>query len=376
MIIMHFAMKSEWDNESKLGAYGTAYINRDGFIPCFKISDISNINLSLSTLKDYIILCIDDTKVTGDIKYEKKNDSELEEPNIYDKISPDSVVAILPYTFDSDDKFVATENLLDFNIINEVCDKLNTNYTSHKYFHDGTTSKIILLNDEYIIKVANAEQLKAEVKFATFYESVPTLQKIAYYDKEYKYIVYNFIPGDVMHTVSDFEDLARSIKLIVSSYKNCPDNVYGYIEKPSSSWTSFLKEEVDDASSCFPDAQNLLPIVTEALNELNKYPFTKKLIHGDFGTHNFIKRNEKFISAIDPMPIAGDPTYDLLFALVSNIDLIPFLSINYLTEYTKEQKPKIIALLKVVLFLRICRCAKYNKEDLETYLDFWYNLFN
>ena len=76
------------------------------------------------------------------------------------------------------------------------------------------------------------------------------------------------------------------------------------------------------------------------------------------------------------MPIAGDPTYDLLFALVSNIDLLPFLSKDYLAAYTKEPKPKINALLKVVLFCRICRCIKYHKEDLENYLDFWYNLFN
>lgn len=376
MIIMHFAMKNEWDSESSIGSYGAACLERDGCIPCFRISDISSINLNLSTLKEYIILLIDEGKVNCDIKYEKSNDSEFEVPNIYGKISKDAVINILPYTFNDEDKFVPTDALLDFNIINEVCDKLNISYTSHIYFHDGTTSKIILLNDEYIIKLANSEQLKAEVTFATLYESIPMLQKLAYYDKEYKYVVYNFIPGDVMHTVADFEDLARNIKTIVSSYKNYPENVYGYIEKPKSSWVDFLKEEVDEASKLFPESANLLPQVEDAIDELNKFPFDKKLIHGDFGTHNFIKRNEKFVAAIDPMPVAGDPTYDLLFALVSNIDLIPFLSIDYLISYTKEQKQKIIALLKVVLFLRICRCAKYNKEDLETYLDFWYNLFN
>ena len=376
MIIIHFAMKNEWDNEINTGYYGSSCIKRDGFIPCFKVSDISNINLSLSTLKEYIILCIDEAKVNSNIKYEKREEFDLEEPNIYGEISKDSIINILPYTFNNEDKFVPTDELLDFDIINEVCSNLNIKYNSHKYFHDGTTSKIILLNNEYIIKIANAMQLKAEVTFATYYESIPTLQKITYYDKNYKYIVYYFIPGDVMHTIVDFENLARNIKTIVSGYKNYPEDLYGYIEKPSTSWSEFLKEEVNDASKIFPDSANFLPIVNEAISELNKFPFEKKLIHGDFGAHNFIKRDEKFIAAIDPTPIAGDPTYDLLFALVSNIDLIPFLSIDYLTSYTKEPKEKVIALLKVVLFLRICRCIKYNKEDLETYLDFWYNLFN
>ena len=375
MIILHFALKNEWDNESKTNSYGSSCIARDGHIKCYKFSDISNIPFNFSTLSNYIILCIDDEKVDANIKYENELNLELVEPNIYGTIATSSVIKILPYTFDNEDKFVATDELLDFITINDACSNLNIKYVTHKYFHDGTTSRIILLNDEYIIKVASKEQLKAEVTFANTYKNTPLLQKIAYFDNEYNYIVYSFIPGDVMHTVTDFENLTRNLQIIISSYKNSTESGYGYIENPKDSWSDFLKQEVKDASSLFNESSSFLPIVEDAINELNRYPFDKKLIHGDFGTHNFIKKDERFIAAIDPTPIIGDPTYDLLFALVSNVDLIPFLSLDYLTRYTKEKKEKIIALLKVVLFCRICRCTKYNKEDLEYYLDFWYNLF-
>ena len=375
MIIIHFALKNEWDTESKQEFYGTSCIEKNNKISCYKISDVTDIKLNLSTLNEYVILCIDESKLTSEVKYEKLDDSDFIRPNIYGKINTDAVIQVLPYTFDSEDNFVATKELLDFNAINEVCANLKISYESHKNFHDGTYSRIILLNNQYIIKQADSIQLKAEVTFASTY-NMPMLQKIAYFDKEYRFVVYYFIPGDVMHTVSDFEDLSSAIKRIANSYKNFSNENYGYIETPSNTWNEFLKNEVKISSSYLPDFDYLLPTVEEAINELDKYPFDKKLIHGDFGTHNFIKKDEKFIAAIDPVPLIGDPTYDLLFALVSNIDLLPYLSTQFLTNYIGEPQSKVLALFKVVLYCRICKCAKYNKDWIEPYMDFWNNLFN
>ena len=70
MIIIHFALKNEWDEESSNGFYGENYISKNTFIPCFKPCDISSINLNFSTLKNYVILCIDEAKISSEIKYE------------------------------------------------------------------------------------------------------------------------------------------------------------------------------------------------------------------------------------------------------------------------------------------------------------------
>ena len=376
MIILHFAQKNEWYEESEKGFYGEGCLLRDGFITCYKFLDISSINLSLSTLKDYVILCIDEDKVKSEIKAENIDDSKLATLKISEKINKNAIVNVLPYTFDENDKFVVTKELLDFNIINDACKNLRISYHSHKYFNDGTQSRIILLNDSYIIKQSETEILKADVTFANFYKNVPMLQKVAYFDKDYKYVVYDFVTGDVMHTVEDFNDLANSIKNIVSHYKAYPHEKFGYLHSPVNSWTDFLKNEVQEASNYLPDFNYLLPSVNEAIEELEKYPFDKKLIHGDFGTHNFIKQKEKFVAAIDSIGLLGDPTYDLLFALVSNIDLIPYLSMDFLISYTGETKAKVKALLKVVLYIRICRCAKYNKDWIDPYMDFENNMFN
>ena len=368
MIIMHFALANEWNKESK--TYNSSNLENNGYITCFKPIDISKIKTNLSTLKNYVILCIDQEKITSEIKVE---DVFI---NIYGEINKDAVISVLPYTFDNEDKFVVTKELLDFNIINDALENLKIKYESHKYFNDGTSSRIILLNNKYIIKQANTKQLEAEVIFSKFYNEIPMLQKLAYYDNDYKYIVYDFIEGHVMHTVEDFFDLSDNIKEIVSKYKSYNSEKFGYIESPVNSWEEFLKAETNHSSLSLPDANYLLPVVNEAIDELSKLPFDKKLIHGDFGTHNFIKKNDKFIAAIDPIPVLGDPTYDLLFALTSNIDLLNYLSIDFLIEYTGETKAKVTALLKVVLYIRICRCAKYNKDWIETYMDLWNNLFN
>jgi hypothetical protein len=116
--------------------------------------------------------------------------------------------------------------------------------------------------------------------------------------------------------------------------------------------------------------------VYEAISTLEKYPFQKKLLHGDFGTHNFIKYQDKFNGVIDSCPAIGDPTYDLIFALVSNVTLLPRVPIEYLFEIIDEPHEKISALLMVILFCRLGRCLKHHKQDFDDYVDYWYKNFN
>ena len=44
------------------------------------------------------------------------------------------------------------ENEKDKKIIQEVLEKVNESYIEHKYFTDGADSKVILLNNKYLIK--------------------------------------------------------------------------------------------------------------------------------------------------------------------------------------------------------------------------------
>ena len=83
------------------------------------------------------------------------------------------------------------------------------------------------------------------------------------------------------------------------------------------------------------------------------------------------KENGKLIGVIDPMPIIGDPLYDLLFAIVSNKDILKNITLEKIYSLANEPKEKINAMLTIVLYSRIARCIKYQPQDIDTYLNYW-----
>ena len=57
MIVLHFALKNEWDIESQKGSYGFSCIEKNKFIPCIKVADISNIKLNFKHRQARRIYC-------------------------------------------------------------------------------------------------------------------------------------------------------------------------------------------------------------------------------------------------------------------------------------------------------------------------------
>ena len=84
------------------------------------------------------------------------------------------------------------DNKIDKNIIEFVFKLLNMPYENHKYFTDGVSSHVILLNNKYLIKRSTPYAIKAEIKFLNLNPS-PKMQKIIYFDPAYRFAVYEFI---------------------------------------------------------------------------------------------------------------------------------------------------------------------------------------
>ena len=265
------------------------------------------------------------------------------------------------------------DNKKDEEIINKLSKILDIKYECHKYFNDGASSTVILLNNSYIIKQNTELALQAEIEFLKSNNSI-YFQKIIYVDPNYEFVVYNFIPGDVMHEVNDVEDTLKEIKYITSNYANFEKDGFGYLNEEVVSWSQFLKDEVEYSSSNITEYISDKTLVYKCVKKLEKYYFDKKLLHGDFGTHNFIKQNGKLVGVIDPMPVIGDSLYDLLFAIVSNTDILSNITLEQIYSLSDEPKEKIKALFTIVLYSRISRCLKYHPEDIAIYMDFWNNL--
>lgn len=107
--------------------------------------------------------------------------------------------------------------------------------------------------------------------------------------------------------------------------------------------------------------------VYKALEDIKEIEIKKYLIHGDFGTHNFLVSNNN-IMVIDPMPVVGDYLYDFYFAVLSNIKLFDEAYLNYILNFFERDIKYKKALFIIVLYIRICRAYIYNKKDFNEYL--------
>jgi len=261
----------------------------------------------------------------------------------------------------------------DKKIMNFLLNHLHEEYKNHKYFNTGASSKVILLNDNYLIKQNTKLILQAEIEFLKQNNS-DMFQKIIYVDPKYEFVVYKFISGETMKHVDDVQDTIEKIVNIVKSYNSCTLDGFGYLNEETSSWSRFLKDEVTYSSLNLKKYIPNRKFVNKCLDIIEHYPFDKKLLHGDFGTHNFIQDNGKLVGVIDPMPVIGDYLYDLLFAIVSNVNVLSSVSLEYIYSLVDEPSEKIKAMLAVVLYCRISRCLKYHPQDIDIYMDVWNKL--
>lgn len=271
-------------------------------------------------------------------------------------------------------------NEQDKKIVETFLSLNNLKYETHKYFTDGASSRVILLNNEYLIKQNSAVALEAEVEFLKRISTISKIsnyfQKIVYVDPEYKFVVYNFINGNVMKNPENPKKIVSFLLDITSNLPTYEKEGFGYLGEETKTWVDFLKEEIKYSSENVPENICENGFVFKAAENLENFKFTKKLLHGDFGTHNFIEVDGNFVGVIDPMPIAGDSMYDLLFGICSNVKLLSSFSLEELLTITNDPKEKIKNLLIVVLYSRISRCLKYHPKDLNIYLNYINKLYN
>jgi len=216
--------------------------------------------------------------------------------------------------------------------------------------------------------------MRLEVEFLEINKGIPYFQKISYVDDSGEFVVYEFIPGERVETVDKTKVLLNTLYDVVSQYHVHHGEGYGYLENPQESWAKFLYDQFsavhEELKRHIPDTEPL----TSALDIVCEYPFKKKLLHGDFGVHNFIFHEEELAGIIDPTPIIGDPLYDLIFAVCSEVHFLKSVSVKQIAKLTGEPERKVLNLLIIVLYCRISTCLYWHPHDLEEYLEIWEKL--
>ena len=257
-------------------------------------------------------------------------------------------------------------------IFDDIYRKIGVKLVENKpqYYTDGATNSTVLsLNDQYLVKISDERTVRELVEFLTT-NTNSVFQKYLCSDEELKYACLGFIEGaHYKEAPLEAHDAAEQIAEIVSSYSvyNCEQ--YGFMNDMKPTWYNFMLDEVEYAAKRIPDISR--DKVDEALEKMRGVEPEKRLLHGDFGTHNFLVKDD-VIRVIDPMPVVGDKLYDFYFAILSNIGIFPELGLDYIfsffDEYDRAYKQ---ALLTIALYIRMSRAAVYDAKNLGKYIEMY-----
>ncbi|MGH1284186.1 phosphotransferase [Bacillus toyonensis] len=248
-----------------------------------------------------------------------------------------------------------------------------------KGLNGGTTSTIYLLDEQYVVKLNESDVIREEAYFLQFYKKNDAFPKLLYKDPLSRYIVYSFLEG----TTSCKSDHKRSIlcklvKDVINKYEKVPKvSGLGWKDSPVQSWNEFLTVNVMEAHenvrSYISDEECRL--VFKLANSPNRgagidEPF---LLHGDFGFHNFIFQENRLQGVIDPLPVLGDPIYDLIYAFCSTPEDLTKEAIDYVMKQSvfHREDRNLYEEIVIGLFLRIDTCLRHHPKDLEDYLAAW-----
>lgn len=259
----------------------------------------------------------------------------------------------------------------DKELIIDAIEHLKIKFVSINKFAEGTNSSVYLLNEKYTLKIHNDIKIKAEYEFCIRNKN-NYFQNMIYCQNENKYIVYKYIDGVTQKGIFNLENIMYEIKDIIDNYHNYENEGFGYLYEECDTWENFLKKQIDFHKTRIKELIDEVDILNQAIDTLSKYPFEKKLLHGDLGIHNFIIRKNKIVGIIDPEPIIGDKIYDYIFAIFSNINIIKNINIGRVFEILNEPREKVKAMILIVLYMNISRCIKYHVNDLDFYLELWY----
>ena len=106
-MILHITTPDAWARAQTEGAYRADSLATQGFIHCSTQSQIaSTANRFYAHQSGLVLLCIDETHLTADLRYEDINAGDLF-PHIYGPLNLDAVIKVIGYEPNADGLFVS-----------------------------------------------------------------------------------------------------------------------------------------------------------------------------------------------------------------------------------------------------------------------------
>ena len=258
------------------------------------------------------------------------------------------------------------------NILEDIKEKLNIEFTNediHEFSEGKSEAKVFSICDKYLIKCSNEYDLNVIETFLSKEEN-KYFQKLYYVNHELGYACISFLPGKKYDGSLDLDYYINTVYDITTNYKKIDYEGFGYLNDDHKTWPEFLTSEIDYSNSITVGENLDDSAVREAINIISEYTIEPFLMHGDFGTHNFIINDNK-LYVIDPMGIVGDPLYDFYFACFSDPDIYTKLDLSELLKFYDRDIRYKKAMMIVQFYIRLCRTYKYAREDYPTYIEYF-----
>ena len=257
-------------------------------------------------------------------------------------------------------------------VIADIARQLNVQLDGiepHFYTDGATDATVFALDEKYLVKMTDLNTIRTQAEFLQ-HNPDGVFQKLLCSNEELGYECFEFING--VHydgSLIDSKDATEQIAKIVQNYREYPHEGYGFLNEEHVSWKAFLLDEIEYARRTIPEVST--EKVMSALEVAGAVNPEQYLLHGDFGTHNFLLEGNR-IRVIDPMPVVGDYLYDFYFALLSDVDIFTHLGADYVYGFFPDRDLSYKrAVLTVALFVRMSRAATYDKDNLPAYFDLY-----
>ncbi|MBB3114380.1 aminoglycoside phosphotransferase (APT) family kinase protein [Paenibacillus phyllosphaerae] len=241
----------------------------------------------------------------------------------------------------------------------------------------GTSSMVYRMKcgdaDPLVLKLNEPRTIAAEAEYLDRYRHLPLLPTFQYVNPEHRFLVYSYIDGNSNYVPGSKLELMNSLaRDIIAKYDQVP-----WTGGKFPTWHDYLIAEIEDSrrssGTLFTASEHRMIYTMAEKKERVTGPFCK--LHGDFGVHNFIFDEGKLKGVIDPIPLTGQPVYELAFAFVSSPDeLEPDIIASVVRQkdwpFTKDLHTVYEDIL-IALYNRIIRCTHHHPKDLSAYMEAW-----
>jgi uncharacterized protein (DUF952 family) len=105
-LILHATSRGAWDEAREAGAYTAPSLADEGFIHCSTPEQMTRVaNFILRGQAGLVLLCIDEARVSADVRYEGYRDEGPRFPHVYGPLNLDAIVEVVDFPPSSDGTF-------------------------------------------------------------------------------------------------------------------------------------------------------------------------------------------------------------------------------------------------------------------------------